>query len=365
MKGITKRQISFKDADNIKYKLDLEITHRNGYPEFSISGEGNGSCGQCQDSIKPSNKKQSELLKLANEYHLNGMSAGTEKQNNLLKNMSDNYEYDKACSYLNSHTPDGKPITSYDLDVIEAERKNIKNQIKTIKEEIKVFEEEKQTQKRHSGGGFIQIKQFTLIQHYNNITGFVNFFKKEIEKRNEEEEKLKAKLDTANEKTLLFDRREDGTLYEYGIAWIKKDLPETFWENINKLCDKIEEIEDTNKVTGGSWDDIDNERIVALGKYLDLSPSEANEDITEEYDNEYSYCGTGYYVVTDDEAHDKAIDYLDDSELWKDAVSSGNTELGLDEWKEYVVKTDGYSSILNHWDGTQDTEGDYIIMRSG
>lgn len=42
-----------------------------------------------------------------------------------------------------------------------------------------------------------------------------------------------------------------------------------------------------------------------------------------------------------------------------------NTELGLDEWKEYVVKTDGYSSILNHWDGTQDTEGDYIIMRSG
>lgn len=35
-----------------KAQIDFEITHRNGYPEFTASGHFNGSCGQCIEEIK-------------------------------------------------------------------------------------------------------------------------------------------------------------------------------------------------------------------------------------------------------------------------------------------------------------------------
>lgn len=53
------------------------------------------------------------------------------------------------------------------------------------------------------------------------------------------------------------------------------------------------------------------------------------------------------------------IEYL--GELWADAVASGNTELGKDEWCKYVYECDGDEAIFdmsyyNLWDQVRDAE---------
>jgi len=68
---IYKREISFLDADRKKATVTVEITGRNGYPEFTMSGDYCGSFGQCLDSIKPSTKEQKQLISFWKKYHLN------------------------------------------------------------------------------------------------------------------------------------------------------------------------------------------------------------------------------------------------------------------------------------------------------
>jgi len=70
-----KNTIEFLDKNRNKASVKIEITERNGYPELSLSGEIEGSMGQCQDSIKPANRFQSKLLKLWDNYHLKNISA--------------------------------------------------------------------------------------------------------------------------------------------------------------------------------------------------------------------------------------------------------------------------------------------------
>ena len=335
-----KTNVKFKDGNNNLYNIKIEITHRNGYPEFSMSGEGNGSMGQCDEHIKPKNPKQKRLLELWDKYHLNGMNAGTPKQTELLEQMkkTTSYEYDKACDYLNSFDKDGKPITAFELREIEDERIDLKERIKELKDEIEILEEENRLQDCNSGGGFIQIQSLKISQHYNTPLQFKNFFKHEIKIRKEKLEDLKKILEKAQEKTLLYDRDKEGKLYKYGATWHKVDLPKNLWEEVEQLVKEITEIEELSKVKGGNLEDIHNYKLVALGKYLELEPNEAEEDITEERDGIFSYCGTDYFVLTEEEAYDRAEDYLGD-EMWQMAVESGNTEMGKQEWIEYVIKS--------------------------
>ena len=48
------RTVSFKDANGNKWDIECEITYRNGYAEYTMSGQS----GQCQDSIKPEGDNQ-------------------------------------------------------------------------------------------------------------------------------------------------------------------------------------------------------------------------------------------------------------------------------------------------------------------
>lgn len=68
------KQLEFHDADNHIVRLHIEITNRNHYPEFTISGSCNGSSGQCQDNINPKGGDQVELLHLWNTHHLKDIS---------------------------------------------------------------------------------------------------------------------------------------------------------------------------------------------------------------------------------------------------------------------------------------------------
>lgn len=57
---------------------------------------------------------------------------------------------------------------------------------------------------------------------------------------------------------------------------------------------------------------------------------------------------------------------LEDGDLWKDAVQSGNTTLGLDAWIEYVIDNDGETSMIDNSLYTEelDIDGDNYIFDS-
>ena len=102
---IKKRTVKFKDKEKNVVVVELEITNRNGYPEFTASGEYGGGCGQCQDSIKPKNEHQEKLLTIWEEWHLNKMSSGTPEQDDILR------EYRKS----NPDKPNPKNASNYEL----------------------------------------------------------------------------------------------------------------------------------------------------------------------------------------------------------------------------------------------------------
>jgi hypothetical protein len=69
-----KRSVSFLDTDGHRATVKCEITHRNGYPEFTATGEFLGSWGQCLDSIKPRTELQTKLVNLWKNHHLEDTS---------------------------------------------------------------------------------------------------------------------------------------------------------------------------------------------------------------------------------------------------------------------------------------------------
>jgi len=69
-----KKQIEFLDKNNNKAIIDIEITERNGYPEFIMSGQFLNSYGQCLDKIEPDNNAQRMLINLWKNYHLKDIS---------------------------------------------------------------------------------------------------------------------------------------------------------------------------------------------------------------------------------------------------------------------------------------------------
>ena len=145
--------------------------------------------------------------------------------------------------------------------------------------------------------------------------------------------------------------------YKYGTAWLKEELPGDIRERVTKICADIETIEkeEADALPKISWEDIEDDRIVALGRFLnDISPAEAKEDISDEGGNTYCYAGTDYLVLTGEEADEKCRECLvDDPELWKQAVQAGSTTQSLEEWADDVISMDGRGSILNHWDGEE------------
>lgn len=76
-----------------------------------------------------------------------------------------------------------------------------------------------------------------------------------------------------------------------------------------------------------------------------------------------------YLVLTDDEAEQRAYDYLtDDTYLWECAVKDKRTESSLQEWAEEVINIDGRGSLLSSYDGSEEEETinevNYYIYRT-
>lgn len=74
METLKRTEVSFIDADGRRARVEVEITTRNGYPEFTASAHYMNSAGQCIDRIKPANADQAELVKLWEKHHLKDVS---------------------------------------------------------------------------------------------------------------------------------------------------------------------------------------------------------------------------------------------------------------------------------------------------
>lgn len=116
-------------------------------------------------------------------------------------------------------------------------------------------------------------------------------------------------------------------------------------------------------------DDIDyymsklTKREKALMDFLNLEPGDSRylEEMT---DYRVGFMGQTYYVGTDRELLKVAKAHLmDDVELWQGAVKNGETELGLEDWAEEIIETEGVGSILSYYDGQEYEFGKYIICR--
>ena len=255
-----KRIIKFHDAEDFLVVSELEITHRNGFPEFTMSNERVRCMGQTE--FIPKDGYQTELYEIWKQYHLNGMSAGLPIQVQAIAEWvkkGNKYEYKAVCEYL-------KSINLYEVDI----KSNLPENM------------------------------------------FIN-----------------------GKETI-----QDGETYKYGHGWVHCILPTDFEKTLHELCNNIKE-EESERFEDGiqDWDNIydkdgnlreevcnlEDDKIIALGKYLEITPSEANEDIELDRDCLYLYSGQEYLVCTDEEADSK----------WDDSLDSYIEECILSELPEY------------------------------
>jgi len=61
------------------------------------------------------------------------------------------------------------------------------------------------------------------------------------------------------------------------------------------------------------------------------------------YKNTASYRG----IIDESEGEDRAKEYLEDDDLWREAVQSDSTTLGLTDWVDEVLSVDGWQHILD------------------
>lgn len=168
----------------------------------------------------------------------------------------------------------------------------------------------------------------------------------------------------------------------YHCACTKHEsLPDNFKALFNALCDKIEadEKEYTDKLPqvfnmGDDkfepteetvlqvmelryCDEDEARRFIALGMFLGCTFGDLDESFEADanWPNQYSAFGAEYLVGTDEELNDAARHYLFDEggydDLWREAVRSECTELGLKDWLNEVIDNDGWCPIMNTYNG--------------
>lgn len=81
-----------------------------------------------------------------------------------------------------------------------------------------------------------------------------------------------------------------------------------------------------------------------------------------EADKHLSLSGDQYDkpAFDEDEGEYRAREYLEDGELWKMAVEADDTILGLNDWIEFVLNTDGWEQTIGDIFETKD--GKYIQL---
>jgi hypothetical protein len=79
-----------------------------------------------------------------------------------------------------------------------------------------------------------------------------------------------------------------------------------------------------------------------------------------------SFSGNTYdakQIMTEDEGEERAREYLEDGESWRDAVAHGGVTQSLDDWVEDVLNIDGWMHVVG--DVHEIKDGRYIQGSSG
>lgn len=389
-----KKTVKFIDANRNRFRVDIEIkTASTGKARFSMSGEHGGSCGQCQDSIKPANENQQLLLDLWNKYHLNDMQPGTPAQMEALKKPVTDTELFNASMYIHTVLERNRlaaGIRKYWKDTMDE---------KMWQHYITVLH----SNRMHDGLDPLSDKEVVDadVEVYINDNFNVG---KVMDEANEflEDKFLNKKIAHLQHFGLVYDEHpETGEDFKYGSGWIYKDMPDDIESIIEDLCYDLNEDMQGTPVTEDDLDlfsGFDNDRAThALAMMLDLNHEDI-EDITE-YDD-YKWCvqGTDYYCGDEEEMNEKTEEYIENS-LWafnksflgsygslakmdcdivdkvldpiQQECESGNEAVkGLVDWDENkdeivsdAIRSDGRAHFLNHWDSTELSYGKYYAYR--
>lgn len=173
-------------------------------------------------------------------------------------------------------------------------------------------------------------------------------------------------------------------------SWILKLLPKDIDITIQGIINNIQS-EELKRVGLGDWDNINDPKIIALAKFLEIGAEDA-EDINHEIDNWYSLGGDWYRVCADkDEIFEEVteyvnqniwafnasflVDYIDDEDeidedmikILQENCEGANEGLldmvgnNLDDLVNAAIKVDGAGHFLNSYDGEEyESEGMFI-----
>lgn len=366
---IFSRSVRFRDAEQKAWTVEFELRstdceRRNRFTlenyhetlEASFCGNGPNSCGQIDGHIKPRTDGQRKLLDLWNRYHLCGMNGGTDKQEEYLCGPQYKADYDKFVETFSGYDKDFRKrfddvswrllhsIFQYDIMTEPWVRKVVDDMM--------------------SGNPVLYIlgdgekKRF-----YNDTHNHTDYYVRCL---------------FLAMKGLYSDRG-----YCYGKGWLHEPLPKDMQQIINNLFDEIEAeeaelTESLNPVFDMAAENFkatteiinkvmelrgctkrEAERFIALGMHLGYTfgDLDATFEVSDERRNLYEADGTEYYLGTYDELEEVAQDYMDDGcydDVWREAVRTRETEMGLKEWCKWVLDCDGWANILNSWNGSYD-----------
>jgi hypothetical protein len=328
-----KYNVSFLDSDRNKVTVSIEFKETNSRKEISFSGECSNGIGQIVDRIKPANDAQSNLVNLWKEYHLNGMSAGTERQRQAIEGIND---FNQQCECL--------------LQIERGTGQHIPNVLKLWQ----------------------HIQSLPSNYPFDNVAVIALDFQLAYTS----EEKAKADKAMLIRKifgiTLLYDiDPANGELFHYGSKWIYKTLPADIEEQVKTIIDEIEEAEEERKGDSlenltenqllslidetTSFYDRDLELCAAIVRMFDLRENDL-QDI-EIDDTRVTVQGIEYLAGTDqemDEEWDKSLDnYLDECIL-TEVPENVQRYFDTDKWKD-DAKHDGRAHSLNRYDGNEES----------
>lgn len=433
-----KKNVIFIDANNNRVTLEIEITtdgsgERKNWEDLSVIPDGKkkrlsicgnmgGNFGQIYDHIVPRTKGQQKLIELWKEYHCNDTCAGTKLQTEYLR--SDKYKED--FNYLSNFFSSCNYSEVIDRTVRnKIEYREECNKYYYYKNNLSREDLDKGKRELYESNLHSMMRDIWLKECKYTVRGII---RKKLEKKgislnltglSPEEEKYyglymglfdlytgELKNSNMNDFTyrqllLEWNGLQPDRGYRYGSAWLFKVLPENIEEDIEKLCEEIDQeeysrsqeliaklnerkTEDENedeeddevedfKMSLSDDPDTDEEHVNTVMKVLDIDKDEATRFVAlgkvlgeyfsnmeygwEELNSEqrYKYGGTEYYIGTEDELTDIAKDIVEnDPEMkyfWKQAVESDSTEEGFEEWRDSIVDNDGFGNTLDRYDG--------------
>lgn len=365
---IYKRSVIFRDANKARWEVEFKVredkrTQRNKktleeYTELydvSVCASSGGSCGQCYDSIVPRTTTQNELISFWKTYHQGGWCSGTDRQTEYLDSEQYKRDFNDFVEIFSGYDSSYRNRWDNICDNVIWKHYDCLEQMPAVISIIK---------KCMNGNPIIYIlgsDRFHLSKH-----GMEDYYVKCF--------------------FLAIRGIYNDSGYKYGSGFLSTPIPDDIKQRIDVLCDSIlqeekaltqelnTDIETDTVIDMGAQDfkatpelidticemrDCDTDEamhFIALGMTLGYTFGDLNDTFTSVDSTKQLYAANGieYYIGTQDELTDIADDMLHDgdyTEIWKETVWAGKTEYGLEDWLQFILRNDGFESILNSWDG--------------